>query len=152
MDEELKLKKEQNALLAEVAYAVKENKESNEELTEQLSEKVDSAVRSMQTLTETQREFEKNVAGDIRHEMSLVSLQMKSEAKDCFSKGVNEEKWKLQQLYKEYEEKTRDTLNRFERIEKKLEITSGWKTFFFWATPVLMFFQTILLFYVLFLK
>lgn len=149
MNEELKLKKEQNALIAELCASVRESKEINAEIAENLEKDVDRAVEQMNNLSQSQREFEKTIVSDVNHEIRCSCLQIKDEAKEAVSKAVDEGKWKVQQLYKDYDDKTRDTLERIGWIEEKLRIHSGLQKFFFWVTPVLMLIQTIALVFAL---
>ena len=145
MNEEIKVRKEQNALIAELVGEVQSLNVNNTYLVEELNQKIDRTVAYLDRVTEAERTFKEEMVNEVKHEVGLVCTQVKSQAKEGIEQAIADAKRKMQNLCEGTEKKLYTLEKRVDGVCEKLRIRTGIQKFFFWATPVIMLVQTVAL-------
>ena len=125
-------------LIADLTTSVNEIKSDNSFYMKWQSENVQSAVKEIREITQDERKFKAEVSQAIKSEIGRTVADAKAHALEQVDETLSEIKEQLKTTAKEIEREREDM-----RIER------GFRKFMFWATPVLLFVQTITLIFLL---
>lgn len=128
----------QNTLIADLTTSVNVIESSNDYYLKKLRESVQSAVKEIREITQDERKFKAEVSQSIKSEIGQTVADAKAHALEQVDETLSEIKKQLKSTAKEIEREREDM-----RIER------GFRKFMFWATPVLLFVQTITLIFLL---
>ena len=128
----------QNMLIEDLTTSVNEIKRDNSFYLKKQSENVQSAVREIREIAQDERKFKAELSQTIKSEITQTVAEAKAHALEQVDDTLSEIKEQLKTTAKEIEREREDM-----RIER------GFRKFMFWATPVLLFVQTITLIFLL---
>ena len=114
--------------------SVNEIKSDNSFYMKRQSENVQSAVKEIHEITQDERKFKAEVSQTIKNEIGRTVADAKAHALEQVDETLSEIKEQLKTTAKEIEREREDM-----RIER------GFRKFMFWATPVLLLVQSVLL-------
>lgn len=149
-----KLVSEQNARIEELTQQVKNVKwnvvglesdlnENNEKMLKDLQQSNNNLLENLRT---TIRQITE-VATQIQAEITIATAKATDEASIRFNKRINEaaEKAivKIDELTAETTKKVKAVCKEVDGIKDEIHFERGFRKFFFWATPVLLFAQTV---------
>lgn len=143
--------KEQNDRIVDLTEEVQNLKLDNYALVEELKRQVALTEQNLKAVLENERDFKKELTSDVSYIARSSALQIKGEAKSAIDEAVKQGKWEVKNLYEDSEEKIRDLMQRLHWLREKTDLRSGFQKFFFWASPILMLIQTIMLVFALWL-
>ena len=123
--------RQQTLLIEDLTRQVKNVKESNYENVRNLTDKVESVTRRLETLINQQA----TMKAETVQEVQRVADNVIKEGIDLFSAKVSE-------TTEEVKDKLKDTENEIEQAKSDIHFERGFRKFLFWATPVLLAFQT----------
>lgn len=121
-------------LIADLTTSVNEIKSDNSFYMKRQSENVQNAVKEIREITQDERKFKAEVSQTIKSEIGRTVADAKAHALEQVDETLSEIKEQLKSTAKEIEREREDM-----RIER------GFRKFMFWATPVLLFVQSVLL-------
>lgn len=124
----------QNMLIADLTTSVNEIKSDNIFYLKRQSENVQSAVKEIREITQDERKFKEEINQTIKSEIGRTVADAKAHALEQVDKTLSEIKEQLKSTAKE-----------IEREREDMRMESGFRKFMFWATPVLLFVQSVLL-------
>ena len=124
----------QNTLILDLTASVNEIKSDNSFYAKRLSEGVQSAVREIREIAQDERKFKAEISQTVKREIGRTVAEAKAHALEQVDETLSEIKEQLKSTAKEIEREREDM-----RIER------GFRKFMFWATPVLLFVQSVLL-------
>ena len=111
-----------------------EIKSDNSFYMKRQSENVQNAVKEIREITQDERKFNAEVSQTIKSGIGRTVADAKAHALEQVDETLSEIKEQLKSTAKE-----------IERVREDMRIESGFRKFMFWATPVLLFVQSILL-------
>ena len=123
--------RQQTLLIEDLTRQVKNVKESNYENVRNLTDKVGSVPRRLETLINQQA----TMKAETVQEVQRVADNVIKEGIDLFSAKVSE-------TTEEVKDKLKDTENEIEQAKSDIHFERGFRKFLFWATPILLAFQT----------
>ena len=123
--------RQQTLLIEDLTRQVKNVKESNYENVRNLTNKVGSVTRRLETLINQQA----TMKAETVQEVQRVADNVIKEGIDLFSAKVSE-------TTEEVKDKLKDTENEIEQAKSDIHFERGFRKFLFWATPILLAFQT----------
>lgn len=123
--------RQQTLLIEDLTRQVKNVKESNYENVRNLTDKVESVTRRLETLINQQA----TMKAETVQEVQRVADNVIKEGIDLFSAKVSE-------TTEEVKDKLKDTENEIEQAKSDIHFERGFRKFLFWATPILLAFQT----------
>ena len=123
--------RQQTLLIEDLTRQVKNVKESNCENVRNLTDKVESVTRRLETLINQQA----TMKAETVQEVQRVADKVIKEGIDLFSAKVSE-------TTEEVKDKLKDTENEIEQAKTDIHFERGFRKFLFWATPILLAFQT----------
>ena len=123
--------RQQTLLIEDLTRQVKNVKESNYENVRNLTDKVGSVTRRLETLINQQA----TMKAETVQEVQRVADNVIKEGIDLFSAKVSE-------TTEEVKEKLKDVENEMEQAKSDIHFERGFRKFLFWATPILLAFQT----------
>lgn len=123
--------RQQTLLIEDLTRQVKNVKESNYENVRNLTDKVESVTRRLETLINQQA----TMKAETVQEVQRVADNVIKEGIDLFSVKVSE-------TTEEVKDKLKDTENEIEQAKSDIHFERGFRKFLFWATPILLAFQT----------
>ena len=124
----------QNMLIADLTTSVNEIKSDNSFYAKKLSENVQSAIREIREITQDERKFKAEVSQTIKSEIGRTVADAKAHALEQVDETLSEIKEQLKSTAKE-----------IEREREDMKLIHGVRKFMFWATPVLLLVQSVLL-------
>ena len=124
----------QNMLIADLTTSVNEIESNNDYYVKKLSENVQSAVKEIREITQDERKFKAEVSQTIKSEIGRTVADAKAHALEQVDETLSEIKEQLKSTAKE-----------IEREREDMKLIHGVRKFLFWATPVLLLAQTIVL-------
>ena len=124
----------QNMLIADLTTSVNEIKSDNSFYLKKQSENVQNAVEEIREITQDERKFKAEISQTVKSEIGRTVADAKALALEQVDETLSEIKGQLKSTAKEIEREREDM-----RIER------GFRKFMFWATPVLLFVQSVLL-------
>ena len=123
--------RQQTLLIEDLTRQVKNVKESNYENVRNLTDKVESVTRRLETLINQQA----TMKAETVQEVQRVADNVIKEGIELFSAKVSE-------TTEEVKDKLKDTENEIEQAKSDIHFERGFRKFLFWATPILLAFQT----------
>ena len=123
--------RQQTLLIEDLTRQVKNVKESNYENVRNLTDKVESVTRRLETLINQQA----TMKAETVQEVQRVADNVIKEGVDLFSAKVSE-------TTEEVKDKLKDVENEIEQAKSDIHFERGFRKFLFWATPILLAFQT----------
>ena len=123
--------RQQTLLIEDLTRQVKNVKESNYENVRNLTDKVESVTRRLETLINQQA----TMKAETVQEVQRVADNVIKEGIDLFSAKVSE-------TTEDVKDKLKDTENEIEQAKSDIHFERGFRKFLFWATPILLAFQT----------
>lgn len=123
--------RQQTLLIEDLTRQVKNVKESNYENVRNLTDKVGSVTRRLETLINQQA----TMKAETVQEVQRVADNVIKEGVDLFSAKVSE-------TTEEVKDKLKDVENEIEQAKSDIHFERGFRKFLFWATPILLAFQT----------
>mgnify|MGYP000105616352 FL=1 len=123
--------RQQTLLIEDLTRQVKNVKESNYENVRNLTDKVESVTRRLETLINQQA----TMKAEAVQEVQRVADNVIKEGVDLFSAKVSE-------TTEEVKDKLKDVENEIEQAKSDIHFERGFRKFLFWATPILLAFQT----------
>ena len=123
--------RQQTLLIEDLTRQVKNVKESNYENVRNLTDKVESVTKRLETLINQQA----TMKAETVQEVQRVADNVIKEGIDLFSAKVSE-------TTEEVKDKLKDTENEIEQAKSDIHFERGFRKFLFWATPILLAFQT----------
>ena len=123
--------RQQTLLIEDLTRQVKNVKESNYENVRNLTDKVESVTRRLETLINQQTTMKTETVQEVQR----VADNVIKEGIDLFSAKVSE-------TTEEVKDKLKDTENEIEQAKADIHFERGFRKFLFWATPILLAFQT----------
>lgn len=123
--------RQQTLLIEDLTRQVKNVKESNYENVRNLTDKVESVTRRLETLINQQA----TMKAETVQEVQRVADNVIKEGIDLFSAKVSE-------TTEEVKDKLEDVENEIEQAKSDIHFERGFRKFLFWATPILLAFQT----------
>lgn len=123
--------RQQTLLIEDLTRQVKNVKESNYENERNLTDKVESVTRRLETLINQQA----TMKAETVQEVQRVADNVIKEGVDLFSAKVSE-------TTEEVKDKLKDVENEIEQAKSDIHFERGFRKFLFWATPILLAFQT----------
>ena len=124
----------QNTLILDLTASVNEIKSDNSFYAKRLSEGVQSAVREIREIAQDERKFKAEVSQTIKSEIGRTVADAKAHALEQVDETLSEIK-----------EQLKATAQEIERERGDMKLVHGFRKFLFWATPVLLLAQTIVL-------
>ena len=124
----------QNMLIADLTTSVNVIESSNDYYVKKLRESVQSAVKEICEITQDERKFKAEVSQSIKSEIGRTVADAKAHALEQVDETLSEIKEQLKSTAKE-----------IEREREDMKLVHGFRKFLFWATPVLLLAQTIVL-------
>ena len=124
----------QNMLIEDLTTSVNEIKSDNSFYAKRQNESVQNAVREIREIMQDERKFKAEVSQTLKSEIGRTVAEAKAHALEQVDETLSEIKEQLKSTAKEIEREREDM-----RIER------GFRKFMFWATPVLLFVQSVLL-------
>ena len=124
----------QNMLVSDLTQEVKDLKESNNHFVAGIKYSTTETMDKMKELLQEERKFKAEISQTIKQKAEDAVNDVKFYAKNCVKSSIADIKDELQLSAKEIKE---------QRAELKLE--SGFRKFLFWATPILLLAQSIVL-------
>ena len=128
----------QNMLIEDLTTSVNEIKSDNSFYLKRQSENVQSAVKEIREITQDERKFKAEVSQTIKSEIGRTVADAKAHALEQVDETLSEIKEQLKSTAKE-----------IEREREDMKLVHDVRKFMFWATPVLLFVQTITLIFLL---
>ena len=128
----------QNMLIADLTTSVNEIKSDNIFYLKRQSENVQSAVKEIREITQDERKFKEEINQTIKSEIGRTVADAKAHALEQVDETLSEIKEQLKSTAKE-----------IEREREDMKLVHDVRKFMFWATPVLLFVQTITLIFLL---
>lgn len=128
----------QNTLIADLTTSVNVIESNNDYYVKKLRESVQSAVKEIREITQDERKFKAEVSQSIKSEIGQTVADAKAHALEQVDETLSEIKEQLKTTAKE-----------IEREREDMKLVHGFRKFLFWATPVLLFVQTITLMFLL---
>ena len=123
--------RQQTMQIEDLMRQVRNVKENNSENVRNLTEKVESVTRRLETLINQQA----TMKAETVQEVQRVADNVIKEGIDLFSAKVSE-------TTEEVKDKLKDTENEIEQAKSDIHFERGFRKFLFWATPILLAFQT----------
>ena len=123
--------RQQTLLIEDLTRQVKNVKESNYENVRNLTDKVGSVTRRLETLINQQA----TMKAETVQEVQRVAHNVIKEGIDLFSAKVSE-------TTEEVKDRLKGTENEIEQAKSDIHFERGFRKFLFWATPILLAFQT----------
>ena len=123
--------RQQTLLIEDLTRQVKNVKESNYENVRNLTDKVESVTRRLETLINQQA----TMKAETVQEVQRVADNVIKDGIDLFSAKVSE-------TTEEVKDKLKDVENEIEQAKSDIHFERGFRKFLFWATPILLAFQT----------
>ena len=124
----------QNTLIADLTTSVNVIESNNDYYVKKLNENVQSAVKEIREITQDERKFKAEVSQTIKSEIGRTVADEKAHALEQVDETLSEIKKQLKTTAKE-----------IEREREDMKLIHGVRKFLFWATPVLLLAQTIVL-------
>ena len=124
----------QNMLIADLTTSVNVIESNNDYYVKKLRESVQSAVKEIREITQDERKFKAEVSQSIKSEIGRTVADAKAHALEQVDETLSEIKEQLKTTAKE-----------IERGREDMKLIHGVRKFMFWATPVLLFVQSVLL-------
>lgn len=124
----------QNTLILDLTASVNEIKSDNSFYAKRLSEGVQSAVREIREIAQDERKFKAEVSQTIKSEIAQTVAEAKNYALERVDETLDEVRQQLKTSAQEIERERGD-----------MKLVHGFRKFLFWATPVLLLAQTIVL-------
>ena len=128
----------QNMLIEDLTTSVNEIKSDNSNYAKKLNENVQNAVEEIREITQDERKFKAEISQTIKSEIGRTVAEAKAHALEQVDETLSEIKERLKSTAKE-----------IEREREDMKLVHGVRKFMFWATPVLLFVQTITLIFLL---
>lgn len=156
-----KLVSQQNALIEELTRQVKSVKWSVNELEWNLKDDNEKLLKDLQesnnnlldNLKATIRRITE-VATQIQAEINIATARATEEAAKLLNKRINEAAdkaiAKIDEQAEEIQKKVNVASKEVDRLKEDIHFERGFRKFFFWATPVLLLTQTIMIAFALF--
>ncbi|MCM1295825.1 MAG: hypothetical protein NC311_09815 [Muribaculaceae bacterium] len=150
-----KLVSQQNALIEELTQQVssvkwnvvgleKDLSESNEKMLKDLQRSNSNLLDNLKTTIHRITE----VATQIQAEISIATARATDEASALFNKRINEAAdkaiTKIDEQADEISKKVKAASKEIDQAKDDIHFERGFRKFFFWATPVILFAQTII--------
>lgn len=124
----------QNMLIVDLTTSVNEIKSDNSFYMKRQSENVQSAVKEIREITQDERKFKAEISQTIKSEIGRTVADAKAHALE-----------RVDETLSEIKEQLKSTAKEIEREREDMKLIHGVRKFMFWATPVLLFVQSILL-------
>ena len=124
----------QNTLILDLTASVNEIKSDNSFYAKRLSEGVQSAVREIREIAQDERKFKAEVSQTIKSEIAQTVAEAKNYALERVDETLDEVRQQLKTSAQEIERERGD-----------MKLVHGFRKFLFWATPILLLAQTIVL-------
>lgn len=124
----------QNMLIEDLTTSVNEIKSDNSFYMKRQSENVQNAVKEIREITQDERKFKAEVSQTIKSEIGRTVADAKAHALEQVDETLSEIKEQLKSTAKE-----------IEREREDMKFVHGVRKFMFWATPVLLLVQSVLL-------
>lgn len=124
----------QNTLVKDLTESVNEIKSDNSFYMKRQSENVQSAVKEIREITQDERKFKAEISQTIKSEIGRTVADAKAHALE-----------RVDETLSEIKEQLKSTAKEIEREREDMKLIHGVRKFMFWATPVLLFVQSILL-------
>lgn len=124
----------QNMLIVDLTTSVNEIKSNNSFYLKRQSENVQNAVREIREITQDERKFKAEISQTIKSEIGRTVADAKAHALE-----------RVDETLSEIKEQLKSTAKEIEREREDMKLIHGVRKFMFWATPVLLFVQSILL-------
>ena len=121
-------------LIEDLTTSVNEIKSDNSFDAKSQNESVQNSVREIREIMQDERKFKAEVSQTLKSEIGRTVAEAKAHALEQVDETLSEIKEQLKSTAKEIEREREDM-----RIER------GFRKFMFWATPVLLFVQSVLL-------
>ena len=126
--------REQNTLIEDLIFQVEKVKENNERHKVELESSVKKAEWEIRQIAQEERQFKEKISREIAEAIRGAANEVTAYAKTQMDKSTEEVKRQLAESAKEIEK------------QRKQTVLQGWfRKFLFWATPVLLFVQTIMI-------
>ncbi len=126
--------KRQNMLVVDLTEKVNETRKDCEDYTTLLIENTDKQTREIRKLMQEERQFKAEISQTVKSEIIHSLNDMKSYAKQAVDESTQEVKKQLKITAKE-----------IERQREDMNVMGGFRKFMFWATPILLLVQNIIL-------
>lgn len=123
--------RQQTLLIEDLTRQVKNVKESNYENVRNLTDKVESVTRRLETLINQQATMKTETV----QEVQIATGKVIKAGVDLFSERIDE-------ATEAVKEKLKDTENEIDQLKSDINFERGFRKFLFWATPILLAFQT----------
>ena len=123
--------RQQTLLIEDLTRQVKNVKESNYENERNLTDKVESVTRRLETLINQQATMKTETV----QEVQIATGKVIKAGVDLFSERIDE-------ATEAVKEKLKDTENEIDQLKSDINFERGFRKFLFWATPILLAFQT----------
>ena len=124
--------KNQNTLVKGLTDEVKSLKENNEYEMRRMTRLVTATVDELREVAREERQFKTEISQTIKRETSLAVSDVKTYAMLAVDESVKEVKEELKTTVKEIQKQRSD-----------MQVEGGFRKFMFWATPILLFAQSI---------
>ena len=123
--------RQQTLRIEDLTRQVKNVKESNYENVRNLTDKVESVTRRLETLINQQATMKTETV----QEVQIATGKVIKAGVDLFSERIDE-------ATEAVKEKLKDTENEIDQLKSDINFERGFRKFLFWATPILLAFQT----------
>ena len=128
------LMKRQNMLIVDLTEKVNAVRKECENCTDELIGNADKQTREMQRILQDERQFKAEISQTVKSEITRSVSDMKENAKKDVDETTQEIKKELKATAKEIEKQRAD-----------MYVEGGFRKFMFWATPILLLVQNIIL-------
>lgn len=123
--------RQQTMQIEDLTRQVRNVKENNSENVRNLTEKVESVTRRLETLINQQATMKTETV----QEVQIATGKVIKAGVDLFSERIDE-------ATEAVKEKLKDTENEIDQLKSDINFERGFRKFLFWATPILLAFQT----------
>lgn len=124
--------KTQNSLVKGLTEEVKSLKENNEYEMRTLTRLVTATVGELRDVAREERQFKTEISQTIKNEITRSVNDVQSYAKKAVDESV-----------KEVKEELKTTVKEIQKQREEMQVEGGFRKFMFWATPILLFAQSI---------
>ena len=124
--------KNQNSLVKGLTDEVKSLKENNEYEMRRMTRLVTATVDEFREVAREERQFKTDISQTIKNEITRSVNDVQVYAKKAVDESV-----------KEVKEELKTTVKEIQKQREEMQVEGGFRKFMFWATPILLFAQSI---------
>ena len=128
----------QNTLITDLTTTVKALESANNSYENRLSEKVSSAVSEIKSLQAETRSLNNRVATEASYSIKRAVTTLESELRNTIAV-------QSQEVFAEVRKELDESKKLLESTREELRLQRGFRKFLFWATPVLLLVQSIMI-------